>query len=337
MQHLALAAVPPCLPAPRMDAFWTLCLQHFEQSLPQQQFKTWIQPLQARVSRQQPGCSSAQPFRPAVGQGPLSPGHRAARPGPPEGPAHTSRWSWRSARAAQRAHCRGRPHLRLRRHSRQDRRYARHSRLNPTFTFDSFVTGKANQLARAAALQVAEHPGTAYNPLFIYGGVGLGKTHLLQAIGNLVQERNPQGQDPLHPRRAVRLRRGAGLPAQGLRRLQEVLPLAGSAADRRHPVLQRKEPHSGGVLLRLQCADRGAQAGDHHLRHLPEGDQRDGRSADLALRLGPDGRHRATRAGDARGDSAQEGRGRRRRAWPRMLPSSSPSTSSPTCASWRAR
>jgi chromosomal replication initiator protein len=67
-----------------------------------------------------------------------------------------------------------------------------HSRLNPSFTFDSFVTGKANQLARAAGLQVAEHPGTAYNPLFIYGGVGLGKTHLIQAIGNLVHEHSPQ-------------------------------------------------------------------------------------------------------------------------------------------------
>jgi len=65
-------------------------------------------------------------------------------------------------------------------------------RLNSSFTFSNFVNGKANQLARAAALQVAEHPGTAYNPLFVYGGVGLGKTHLIQAIGNRVLESNPQ-------------------------------------------------------------------------------------------------------------------------------------------------
>ncbi|MDN4017042.1 chromosomal replication initiator protein DnaA [Zwartia panacis] len=58
------------------------------------------------------------------------------------------------------------------------------SRLNVDLTFDNFVTGKANQLARAAALQVAENPGTSYNPLFLYGGVGLGKTHLIHAIGN---------------------------------------------------------------------------------------------------------------------------------------------------------
>lgn len=64
------------------------------------------------------------------------------------------------------------------------------SRLNPNFTFDNFVTGKANQLARAGAIQVAESPGIAYNPLFIYGGVGLGKTHLIQAIGNQVHENN---------------------------------------------------------------------------------------------------------------------------------------------------
>ena len=64
--------------------------------------------------------------------------------------------------------------------------------LNPAFNFDNFVTGRANQLARAAALQIAENPGTAYNPLFIYGGVGLGKTHLLQAIGNYLKEHNPE-------------------------------------------------------------------------------------------------------------------------------------------------
>ena len=65
------------------------------------------------------------------------------------------------------------------------------SNLNKDFTFDTFVEGKSNQLARAASIQVAENPGGAYNPLFIYGGVGLGKTHLMHAIGNLIIARNP--------------------------------------------------------------------------------------------------------------------------------------------------
>ena len=63
--------------------------------------------------------------------------------------------------------------------------------LNPNFTFDTFVEGKSNQLPRAAALQVARHPGSTYNPLLIYGGVGLGKTHLLHAIGNQILHDNP--------------------------------------------------------------------------------------------------------------------------------------------------
>ena len=63
--------------------------------------------------------------------------------------------------------------------------------LNKTFTFDAYVSGKSNQLARAAAIQVAENPGSSYNPLFIYGGVGLGKTHLMHAIGNQIIHRNP--------------------------------------------------------------------------------------------------------------------------------------------------
>jgi chromosomal replication initiator protein len=65
------------------------------------------------------------------------------------------------------------------------------SRLNPDFTFDTFVEGKSNQLARAAAMQVGLNPGTAYNPLFIYGGVGLGKTHLMHSVGNMICAQNP--------------------------------------------------------------------------------------------------------------------------------------------------
>jgi chromosomal replication initiator protein len=63
-------------------------------------------------------------------------------------------------------------------------------RINSDFTFDSFVEGKSNQLAKAAAIQVAGNPGKAYNPLFIYGGVGLGKTHLMHAVANRIKEHN---------------------------------------------------------------------------------------------------------------------------------------------------
>ena len=79
-----------------------------------------------------------------------------------------------------------------------------HSGLNPAFNFNNLVTGKANQLARAAALQIAENPGNTYNPLFIYGGVGLGKTHLLQAIGNHLKELRPEAKIKyLHAERYV--------------------------------------------------------------------------------------------------------------------------------------
>lgn len=63
--------------------------------------------------------------------------------------------------------------------------------LNEIFTFDNFVEGKSNQLAKAASRQVAENPGRSYNPLFLYGGVGLGKTHLMHAVGNLILSNNP--------------------------------------------------------------------------------------------------------------------------------------------------
>ena len=66
------------------------------------------------------------------------------------------------------------------------------SNINANFTFDAFVEGKSNQLARAASIQIGENPGKTYNPLFIYGGVGLGKTHLMHAVGNQILAHNKQ-------------------------------------------------------------------------------------------------------------------------------------------------
>ncbi len=78
------------------------------------------------------------------------------------------------------------------------------SRLDPNFTFDTFVEGKSNQLARAAAIQVSQNPGKSYNPLFIYGGVGLGKTHLMHAVGNALVANNPSARvSYLHSERFV--------------------------------------------------------------------------------------------------------------------------------------
>jgi chromosomal replication initiator protein len=78
------------------------------------------------------------------------------------------------------------------------------SRLDPNFSFDTFVEGKSNQLAKAAAIQVGQNPGKSYNPLFIYGGVGLGKTHLMHAVGNAMLKNNPSARvSYLHSERFV--------------------------------------------------------------------------------------------------------------------------------------
>ena len=168
-----------------MNSFWRACLSHFEQQLPPQQFKTWIKPLKFRavdnnVTLMAPNRFVLQWIRDrflaeilrmaterfganvtidlVLPEKEFTTPTKSLTPDP-----HGSKPNTRDI-----------------------------SRLNSEFSFETFVTGKANELARAAAIQVAERPGEAYNPLFVYGGVGLGKTHLTHAIGNLVQQRNPQ-------------------------------------------------------------------------------------------------------------------------------------------------
>ncbi|MFZ5557006.1 MAG: chromosomal replication initiator protein DnaA [Pseudomonadota bacterium] len=165
-----------------MDTFWTACLDHLEQQLSPQQFNTWIKPLRYEDSGQTIVLSAPNRFVldwvkarfvSVIEQ--LAVAHFGTR----------RKVELRiAAPRVERAPPAASPKM-------KPLRPRDASRLNPLFTFETFVTGKANQLARAAAIQVAENPGTAYNPLFIYGGVGLGKTHLIQAIGNLVQQLHP--------------------------------------------------------------------------------------------------------------------------------------------------
>ena len=168
-----------------MNSFWRSCLAHFEQQLPPQQFKTWIKPLKFQAADNQLTLTAPNRFvLQWIRDRFLAEIERLAgeRFGnevavslvlaeketalPPKELVPASGGTKPSTRDI--------------------------SRLNPDFNFSTFVTGKANELARAAAIQVAERTGEAYNPLFVYGGVGLGKTHLIHAIGNLLLQRNPQ-------------------------------------------------------------------------------------------------------------------------------------------------
>jgi chromosomal replication initiator protein len=173
-----------------MNSFWRHCLSHFEKELPAQQFRTWIKPLKfhadgGTLTLTAPNRFVLQWVRDKFYTRiqALAMQHFAQ---PMEislllaEKASTGASSPPAARAPESAAAGSHNPSRDR------------SRLNPAFTFDTFVTGKANELARAAATQVAERPGAAYNPLFIYGGVGLGKTHLIQAIGNALHARQPE-------------------------------------------------------------------------------------------------------------------------------------------------
>jgi chromosomal replication initiator protein len=185
------------------ESLWNRCLRVLEGELPEQQFNTWVRPLQAverdgELKLLAPNryviewlgqnllprikeliLAFADGLAPEVA---LDVGTRAGVvvPVPPAGNGHGHTHSHEGVAAAAALRARKAAPMVL------------GSRINSEFTFDSFVEGKSNQLAKAAAIQVAGNPGKAYNPLFIYGGVGLGKTHLMHAVANKLKERNSE-------------------------------------------------------------------------------------------------------------------------------------------------
>jgi chromosomal replication initiator protein len=171
-----------------MQNLWDACLRRLEQELPAQQFNTWIRPLAPETDPAADMLVLAAPNRFVLE---LVRERFAARIERLATEASGRNLGLRLvlARAAEMT---SRAPLPPARPAAEPSPMPERGRLNRGFTFDSFVTGKANQLARAAAIQVAENPGISYNPLFIYGGVGLGKTHLVQAIGNHLADVRPQ-------------------------------------------------------------------------------------------------------------------------------------------------
>jgi chromosomal replication initiator protein len=166
-----------------------------ESELPEQQFNTWIRPLHAVEQGEELKLLAPNRFvldwvkqhyikniRDTI--------ENLSEEGPPRVQLEIGSQTPVTEVVAERRAEKSRPRVDRRREERELPR----GNLNPGFTFDSFVEGKSNQLARAASTQVAENPGSAYNPLFIYGGVGLGKTHLMHAVGNMIAARQPNAQ-----------------------------------------------------------------------------------------------------------------------------------------------
>ncbi len=174
----------PETPLSTETSLWSRCTRHLQDELPEQQFNTWIRPLQAIETDGQLKLLAPNRFVVDWLQD-----HYMARILDIIDSSDIEILVEVGSRAAP-APAAGKPAQGA--GSAVDRGSSVTSRLNPSFTFDSFVEGKSNQLARAAATQVGQNPGTSYNPLFIYGGVGLGKTHLMHAVGNAILAAKPR-------------------------------------------------------------------------------------------------------------------------------------------------
>jgi chromosomal replication initiator protein len=166
-------------------SLWSRCLSALENELPEQQFNTWVRPLQSVETEGALRLLAPNRFVVDWVRTNLVPriGPLLRERGIPEPPSITVEVGSRPALD-------GLPNVEAR--VLKNTPNAVGVALNVDFTFDSFVEGKSNHFAKAAALQVAGNPGRAYNPLFIYGGVGLGKTHLMHAIGHLIIERDKE-------------------------------------------------------------------------------------------------------------------------------------------------
>ncbi len=170
-----------------MEDFWHICLSHLEKVVPREQYKTWIVPLSAtqdgaNLTINAPNRFVLQLVRDKYVDEISKLGHEFLK----TDLKITTGLIKEKSITPHSGSSPPEPETIVAKPSTFTSSNKTKSRLNPSFTFDTFVTGKANQLARAAGLQVGDNPGGAYNPLFIYGGVGLGKTHLLHAIGNMV-------------------------------------------------------------------------------------------------------------------------------------------------------
>ncbi len=184
------------------ENLWQQCLNRLQDELPAQQFNTWLRPLQAEIDGdslllfapnrfildwvRQRHLENIQRHLGELSDGMLSADLRvgkASHPLPVATAATASKPKAEARKPTPISSAATIPSPRPPASGGQQRG----SNINPDFTFDNFVEGKSNQLGRAAALQVALNPGHAYNPLFIYGGTGLGKTHLMHAIGNQIQ------------------------------------------------------------------------------------------------------------------------------------------------------
>jgi len=177
------------------ESLWNRCLRVLEIELPEQQFNTWVRPLQASETDgelrlfapnryviewlNQNSLPRINELVTSLGGGAIT---NVTLDVGSKAPLPTAQQTLAAAALSLNGDA-AKP--------RKAETIVLGSRVNPEFTFDNFVEGKSNQLAKAAAIQVAGNPGKAYNPLFIYGGVGLGKTHLMHAVANAIKAHTP--------------------------------------------------------------------------------------------------------------------------------------------------